>query len=54
MSRLSAYFNELVSFAVMLLLLAALVSGQLNASATKLAAASDEATEISHVRLEDE
>ncbi len=54
MSKLSAYFNELVSFAVMLLLLAALVSGQLNAGSMRLADASDETTEISHVRLEDE
>jgi hypothetical protein len=54
MSKLSSYINELVSFAVMLLLLAALISGQMNAGAAKLAAVSDETTEISHVRLEDE
>ena len=54
MSRLSAWINELVSFVVMLLLLAALVSGQLNAGSTRLAEASDETTKISHVRLEDE
>jgi len=54
MSKLSSYINEFVSLAVMLLLLAALVSGQLNTGAARLAAVSDDATEISHVRLEDE
>jgi hypothetical protein len=54
MKRLSAYFNELISLAVMLLLLAALVSGQLNGGTARLAAASDEPAEISNVRLEGE
>jgi archaellum component FlaG (FlaF/FlaG flagellin family) len=54
MTKLSSYVNEIFSFVVMLLLLAALVSGQLNAQATKLATASDESVEISHIRLEDE
>lgn len=54
MTKLSAYINELISLAVMLLLLAALVSGQLNAGTARLAAATDEPAEISHVRLEDE
>jgi hypothetical protein len=54
MSKLSSYVNELLSFVVMLLLLAALVSGQLNAQAAKLASVDSEAPEISHIRLEGE
>ena len=54
MSKLSSYVNEIVSFVVMLLLLAALVSGQINDEATRLAAASDQPADISHIRLEDE
>ena len=54
MSKLSLFFNEIISLVVMLLLLAALVSGQLNAKAMKLAAAGDDRAEISHIRLEDE
>lgn len=57
MNKLSAYANEIVSLIVMLLMLVALVSGQLNAATYKLAAAEaagDEATRISHFRLEDE
>lgn len=54
MSKLSSYVNELVSFVVMLLLLAALISGQLNAPAGKLAAATSDSADISHIRLEDE
>jgi hypothetical protein len=54
MSKLSSYINELISFLVMLLLLAALISGQLNAQAAKLASVDREASEISHIRLEDE
>ena len=54
MSKLASYVNELISFVVMLLLLAALISGQLNAQAAKLAAADGEAAEISLIRLEDE
>ena len=54
MSKLSSYVNELLSFAVMLLLLAALISGQLNAKAVKLAGVDSQAAEISLIRLEDE
>ncbi len=57
MSKLSAYLNEIISFIVMLLMLVALVSGQLNAAAYKVAAAEaagEEAARISHFRLEDE
>jgi archaellum component FlaG (FlaF/FlaG flagellin family) len=57
MSRLSPYINELISFVVMLLLLAALVSGQMSAQAFKLAAveaAADDRIEVSNFRLEDE
>ena len=54
MSKLSSYINELISLVVMLLLLAALISGQLNTQATRLAAADGEATDISLIRLEDE
>ena len=57
MNKLSAYVNEIVSFIVMLLMLVALVSGQLNAAAYQLAAAeaaTDEAARVSHIRLEDE
>ncbi len=57
MSKLSAYANEIVSFIVMLLMLVALISGQLNETTYKLAAAEaagEEAARISHFRLEDE
>ncbi len=57
MSKLSAYLNEIISILVMLLMLVALISGQLNAATYKLAAAkaaSEEATKVSHFRLEDE
>lgn len=57
MSRLSPYVNEIISFIVMLLMLVALVSGQMNEQAYKLAsldAAEAEAAHISHFRLEDE
>ena len=57
MSKLSPYINEIVSFIVMLLMLVALVSGQMNEQAYKLAsldAADVEAASISHFRLEDE
>lgn len=53
MSKPSSYVNEFVSFVVMLLLLAALVSGQINDRATRLAS-SDEPADVSHIRLEDE
>ncbi len=57
MNRLSPYVNEMISFIVMLLMLVALISGQVNEQAYKLAsldAADAEAVEISHFRLEDE
>jgi hypothetical protein len=54
MNKLSAYTNELISLAVMFLLLAALIAGQLNPAAGRLAIANDDISEISHVRLEDE
>ena len=57
MSKLSPYLNEIVSLIVMLLMLVALISGQMNAQAYKLAsldAAKAEGAEISHFRLEDE
>ena len=57
MRKLSAYVNEIISFIVMLLMLVALISGQLNAATYQLAAAEaagDEATRISQFRLEDE
>ena len=54
MSKLSPYVNEIVSFVVMLLLLAALVSGQLHAGEVKVAAADDAPAETRHIRLEDE
>lgn len=54
MSKLSPYVNEIIGFVVMLLLLAALVSGQLNTHTLKVAAAGDDRAEISHIRLEDE
>jgi hypothetical protein len=57
MSRLSPYLNEIISFIIMLLMLVALVSGQINEQAYKLAsldAAHAEAAQMSHFRLEDE
>lgn len=57
MNRLSSYLNEIISFIVMLLMAVALISGQVNEQAYKLAsldAADAEAVEISHFRLEDE
>ena len=57
MSKLSPYVNEIISFLVMLLMLVALISGQLNATAYQLAAAEaagDEGARISQFRLEDE
>ena len=57
MSRLSPYLNEIVSFLVMLLMLVALVSGEMNEQAYKLAsldAADAEASQLGHFRLEDE
>ena len=57
MTKLSPYINEIISFVVMLLLLAALVSGQMNAQAYKLASldqAGSDRTEVRHIRLEDE
>ena len=57
MSKSSPYINEIVSFIVMLLMLAALVSAQANEQSYKLASldvADAEAVEVSHFRLEDE
>ena len=57
MSKLSSYVNEIISFVVMLLLLAALVTGQVNAQAYKLAAldvGNGDRAEVTKVRLEDE
>jgi len=57
MSKLSPYINEIVSFIVMLLMVIALVAGEVNARAYQLAAhhaASDEVVGVSHFRLEDE
>lgn len=57
MSKLSPYVNEIISLFVMLLLLIALVSGQMNAGAYKMAsidAAHAEGANVSHFRLEDE
>ena len=56
MNKLSPYLNEIISFIVMLLMLVALISGQMNAQAYKLAsldAAEAEGAEISHFRHED-
>ena len=54
MSKLSTYLNEIISFVIMLLLLAALISGQLHAKELQVAAAHDAPAETSHIRLEDE
>ena len=57
MRKLSPYINEIVSFIVMLLMLVALISCQVNEQVYKLAsldAADAEAARISHFRLEDE
>ena len=54
MSNLAPYVNEFVSFLVMILLLAAFISGQLNARTQQLASASEDAAEISHVRMQGE
>ena len=57
MSKISPYINEIVSLFVMLMLIVALVSGQMNARAYQLAshdAAHEEAVKASHFRLEDE
>ena len=54
MSKLSTYVNEFISFVVMLLLLAALISGQLNSQAMQIASVDEGRAEIGHIRLEDE
>ncbi len=54
MSKLSPYINEIVSFVVMLLLLAALVSSQMSNPAMALGAAAEERAETRHIRLEGE
>ena len=57
MSKLSPYINEIISLFVMLLLLVALVSGQVSAPAHQLAsleAAYGDSGRVGHVRLEDD
>jgi len=54
MSKLSPYLNEIISLVVMLLLLAALISGQINNRAMNMAGVDDGSAEVSHVRLDDE
>ena len=54
MSKMSSYVNEIFSFVVMFLLLAAVVSGQLNAHEGESEVADSKAAEVSHFRLEDE
>ena len=57
MNKLSSYMNEIISLFVMLLLLVALVSGQVNERAYGLAsldAARGDTARAIHVRLEDE
>lgn len=54
MSKFSVYVNEFIGFVVMLLLLAALISGQINSPAMNIMAADDDRAEISRIRLEDE
>ncbi len=57
MNKLSAYVNEIISLIVMLLMLVALISGQLNAATYQLAAAEaagDDTAQFSQFRLEDE
>ncbi len=57
MNKLSAYVNEIISLIVMLLMLVALISGQLNAATYQLAAAEaagEDTAKISQFRLEDE
>jgi hypothetical protein len=51
MSKLASYINEFISFLVMILLLAALISGQLYAKADMMASAGNNAAEISHAGL---
>jgi hypothetical protein len=51
MSKLSSYLNEIISFLVMFLMLAALVSGQLSAPGEQLASAGEDSTEITHTRM---
>ena len=57
MSKLRPYINEIISLIVMLLMVVALVSGEVNEKAYKLAAldaAHAEVVKSSHFRLEDE
>lgn len=57
MSKISTYSNEIISFTVMLLMLVAIIAGQVDAEAYQLAsmgAADASPAEISHFRLEDE
>ena len=51
MSKLTSYLNELISFLVMFLMLAALVSGQLYARGEQLVSTAENSAEISHTRM---
>ena len=51
MSKSTSYVNELISFLVMFLLLAALVSGQLSAGGEQLASTGEDPAEISRARM---
>ena len=51
MSKPTSYLNEFISFLVMFLLLAALVSGQLYARSEQLAATAEDSAEIVHTRM---
>ena len=51
MSKTNSYVNELISFLVMFLLLAALVSGQLYARADQMASTAGDSAEIGYARI---
>ena len=51
MSKLTSYLNEIISFLVMFLMLAALVSGQLYSRGEQLASTGEDSAEISHARM---
>ncbi|MBT8083565.1 MAG: hypothetical protein KJP08_07390 [Gammaproteobacteria bacterium] len=54
MNKSTPYINEFISFLVMFLLLAALVSGQLYAPVEQQASTSRDSAEISHARMHGE
>ena len=54
MTRSTSYLNELISFLVMFLMLAALVSGQLYARGEQLASTAENSAEISQARMQGE